>query len=180
MAVSELLVLCNVNFSRPLLKIGQDAGKKIATDVHTVSDLEDPYNQDFMQAADILFMSDDLLPVSPESWAREVMSRYRPEILVIGLGAAGALLAVREDAFIGRLPALQPDTVVNTIGAGDALFSAFIHGYAKTGDPYLALKKASVFASYKIGSTGAAQGFLDHQSLEERFAAVQSRFQTTD
>ncbi len=41
MAVSELLVLCNVNFSRPLLKIGQKAGKKIATDVHTVSDLED-------------------------------------------------------------------------------------------------------------------------------------------
>ncbi len=133
-----------------------------------------------MQAADILFMSDDLLPVSPETWAREVMSRYSPEILVIGLGAAGALLAVREDNFIGRLPALQTDNVINTIGAGDALFSAFIHGYAKTGDPYLALKKAVVFASHKIGSAGAAQGFLDHHSLEARFAEAQSQLETTD
>jgi ribokinase len=172
----ELLVLCNTNFSRPFLKIGRRAGKKIASDLHTISDLEDPYNQDFMQAADILFMSDDLLPVSPEAWSREIITRYEPEILVIGLGAAGALLYVREDGCTSRLPAVQTRPVISMIGAGDALFSAFLHGYLQSGDPYQALKKAIVFASYKIGSAGAAQGYLDPQALEDHYANVQDQF----
>ena len=50
--------------------------------------------------------------------------------------------------------------MVNTIGAGDALFSGFIHFYLKSKNPYQALQKAMLFASYKIGSTGAADGFL--------------------
>jgi sugar/nucleoside kinase (ribokinase family) len=89
----ELAVLCNVNFSRPLLRQAHQAGVRIATDVHTVSDLEDEYNKDFMTAADILFMSAERLPSSPEAWIRRVMARYRTEIAVVGLGAQGALLA---------------------------------------------------------------------------------------
>ena len=57
--------------------------------------------------------------------------------------------------------------VVNTIGAGDALFSAFIHFYNGSQDPYEALRKAIVFASYKIGEAGAAEGFLDQRGLED-------------
>ena len=59
--------------------------------------------------------------------------------------------------------------VVNTIGAGDALFSAFLHGYARSRDPYHALKMAIVFASYKIGAASAAEGFLDEAGLDELF-----------
>ena len=58
----ELAVLCNVNFARPCLPCAQAAGKPIATDVHTISDLDDDYNRDFMAAARILFMSDEKLP----------------------------------------------------------------------------------------------------------------------
>ena len=104
------------------------------------------------------------------------MARYSPEILVIGLGAAGALLSVRDDGFTGQLPAMQTQPVVNTIGAGDALFSAFIHGYHQSANPYQAIKKAIVFASHKIGSTGAAQGLLDQQTLEARYAEDQGEF----
>ncbi len=172
MEACDLLVLCNINYSRPQLGIGRQAGKKIATHVHTVSDLDDSHNLDFMKAADILFMSDERLPTSPETWADEVMAQFAPEILVIGLGAAGALLRVRADGFTGRLPAMQTRPVVNTIGAGDALFSAYLHSYHQTGDPYQALKKAMVFASYKIGTVGAAQGVMDHQKLEDRFAEI--------
>ena len=50
--------------------------------------------------------------------------------------------------------------IINTIGAGDALFSSFVHVFSETNDPYLAIQKAVVFASYKIGEPGAAQGFL--------------------
>jgi ribokinase len=112
-------------------------------------------------------MSDERLPCSPEEWARQIQGRYHAAIVVIGLGAEGALLVVRGDSFVGRIPAAHTRPIVNSIGAGDALFSAFVHGYLLTRDPYLALRRALVFASYKIGEKGGAAGFLDAPALEE-------------
>ena len=175
LAGCELAVLCNVNFSRPFLKLAREAGIPTATDVHTIADLEDEYNRDFMAAADVLFMSDELLPCPPEEWIRLVMERYAPRVAVVGLGARGALLAVRGDGFVGRYPAVCTRPVVNTIGAGDALFSAFVQAYARSGDPYHALERAIIFASYKIGTAGAADGFLDAAGLDALHAKVNRR-----
>ncbi len=50
-------------FSRPLLAIAKKAGIWIASDVHALSDLEDDYNRDYMAAAQILFLSDESLPL---------------------------------------------------------------------------------------------------------------------
>jgi sugar/nucleoside kinase (ribokinase family) len=162
----DLVALCNINFSRPMLSRARKAGKLIATDVHAISDLNDEYNQDFMKAAHILFMSDESLPTNPEEWARQITRSYGTEILVIGLGQEGVLLSVPGDHFLERIPAMHTRPVVNTIGAGDALFSAFVHAYVRDHDPYRAIRKAIVFASYKIGEKGAAEGFLGHDELE--------------
>jgi len=169
----DILVLCNINFSRPFLEQARKGDKIVATDVHSITDLNDPYNTDFMRAAHILFMSHEWLPVAPEEWARRVWNRYRADVLVIGLGAEGALLAIKKDNFIERIPAVQTRKTANTIGAGDALFSAFVHTYAKASDPYQALKKAMVFASYKIGSVSAADGFLDEAELDHLYAQIE-------
>ncbi len=163
----DLAVLSNINYSRPFLALARQAGKRIATDVHAISDLDDEYNHDYMAAADILFMSHERLPDSPERWARKVQDRYGTAVLVIGLGADGALLAVRQDDFMERFPAVYTRPVVNTIGAGDALFAAFIHSYLQTGSAYTAIQYAITFASYKIGVVGAAEGFLTAVELVE-------------
>jgi ribokinase len=170
MADCSLLVLCNINFSRPFLGKAKQAGKLVATDVHAISSMRSEYNREFMQAANVLFMSDELLPIPPESWAREVQHCYAPDVLVIGLGAKGALMAVRNDPYIEHIPSIKTRPVVNTIGAGDALFSAFLHNYVRSTNPYEAIRKAMVFASYKVGSESAANGFLDHDGLERLYA----------
>jgi acarbose 7IV-phosphotransferase len=167
----ELAVLTNINFSRPMLARAREAGVPVATDVHVISNLDDPYNSDFMCAASVLFQSDEGLPCPPEEWARMVLDRYGPELVVIGLGAQGALLAVRRDGFIGRVPAVRTRDIVSTIGAGDALFASFVHFYTATKDPYSSLRKAVVFASYKIGVAGAGEGFLTEGELSEVMAA---------
>ena len=159
--------LCNINFSRPLLERARSLGKFIATDLHTLGDLDDEYNRDFLRAAHILFMSDEHLPVKPEEWVRRIWTRYGAEIVVIGLGKQGALLGVRSDGFLGRFPAVTTRPVVSTIGAGDALFSAFLHCYIASGNAFRSLFKAQVFASYKIGVASAAEGFLDSAALDE-------------
>jgi sugar/nucleoside kinase (ribokinase family) len=168
----SLAVLCNINFTRPYLSRAKALGKPVATDVHVITDLEDGYNRDYMQAADILFMSDEALPCPPEEWLRRVNARYGPEVAVIGLGAQGALLSVRRDNFLERIPPVATRPIVNTIGAGDALFSAFVHSYLHSRDPYQAIRKAVVFASYKIGEKGAAQGFLSASALDELAARL--------
>lgn len=163
----SLAVLANVNFSRPFLEAARRAGKMVATDVHAIASIDDEYNRNYMAAADILFQSDENLPVSPEAWIRQLWDRYENEIVVVGLGSQGALLGVRSDSFLERVSAVYTRPVVNTIGAGDALFSSFVHFYHITGDPYVAIRKAVLFASYKIGERGAADGFLTEQGLEE-------------
>jgi ribokinase len=165
----SLAVLCNINYNRPFLTQAQNAGIPVATDVHTIADSEDDYNQDYMAAAHILFMSDELLPRSPEEFARRLQNHYGTAVIVIGLGNKGALLAVRKDNFIERIAAVSTRPIVNTIGAGDALFSSFVHLYQQTGDPYQAIRKSVLFASYKIGTSGAAEGFMTAAQLEKLY-----------
>ncbi|MFN8531250.1 MAG: carbohydrate kinase family protein [Anaerolineae bacterium] len=163
----DLAVLCNINFARPFLSRANAIGKPVATDVHTIGSLDDPYNRDYMQAADILFMSHENLPIAPDQWARAVIERFQNRIVVIGMGRDGALLAINRGADgveVRTIPAVTTRPVVNTIGAGDALFAAFLHGHA--GDPVAALRKAALFASWKIGISGAADGFLSAAELD--------------
>lgn len=168
----SLAVLCNINFSRPFLRKAKQAGKPIATDVHGISNLDDVYNRDFIRAADILFMSDELLPHPPEEWVKKLRDRCGTEIIVVGLGAEGALLSVKSDRFLERVPAVRAPKIVNTIGAGDALFSCFVHCYNKSGDPYESIRKAVAFASHKIGETCAAEGFLTEPKLNALYAKL--------
>lgn len=161
----SVAVLCNINFSRPFLQVARGAGKFVATDVHAIADLEDAYNADFMRAAHVLFMSDERLPCGPEEWAAAVQAKYANEIVVIGLGEKGALLSVKGEEAV-RVGAVQPRPVVSTIGAGDALFSAFLHFYGKGRDAHAALRRAVAFAGYKVGAAGAAEGFLDEAGVE--------------
>ena len=85
------------------------------------------------------------------------------------MGAAGALLGVRGKE-VCQMRAIQVRPVVNTVGAGDALFSCFLHFYLDGDDPILALRKAMVFAAYKIGESAASLGFLAEGELHRLFA----------
>jgi ribokinase len=149
------------------LAVAKELGKLVATDVHALRSLDDTYNQDFMAAADILFLSDESLDDTPQQIIRRIFKQFDAQIVVIGMGAEGAMMGVRRDGFVGPFPAVRTRNVVNSIGAGDALFSAFIDRFQRLHDPYTALRQAMVFASYKIGEKGAAQGFLSAEALDE-------------
>ena len=165
----DIAVLANINFSRPMLAKVKAAGIPIATDIHTISTLDDDYNRDYMAHADILFMSDEHLPTTPEVWVHQVWQRYETPIIGIGLGAEGALIAVREDNRIEQMPAKALRPIISTIGSGDALFSAFVHGYITTKDPYHAMRQAVLFSGYKIGAAGGGEGFLTAAALAQYY-----------
>jgi len=144
-------------------------GLPIATDVHAIQKVDDEYNQDFMAAAHLLFLSHENLQEPPPVFIQKLWQRYNNEIIVIGMGDQGAMIALKHEKSIIQIPALQTRPIVNTIGAGDALFSSFIFMYLKTGDPVIALQHAVLFASYKIGSNGAANGFISFSQLSDLY-----------
>ena len=163
----DVVVACNTNFNRELLKKAKTDGKIIATDVHVLSDINDDYNKDFMENANILFLSDENIKCDYREFLMEIENTYGNDIIVLGMGKKGALMYVKEENKFYELPAVTVGNVINTVGAGDALFSSFIHFYAKGFSPLEALKYAEVFASYKIGFDGASTGFAEEEKLEE-------------
>ena len=162
----DLAVLCNINFNRRLIAAARQKGKLTATDVHVLSDVHDEYNRDFMSNADILFLSDEKIPGKPEEFIKELYHCYHNSIIVIGMGAKGAMLHDAEKGEAVVIPAYSTGKIVNTIGAGDALFSAFLHFYTKDSDAESALRKAVVFAGIKIGYNGASVGFCKENDIE--------------
>ena len=164
---SRIAVLCNVNFNRALLSEIKSMGLPIATDVHVLSDLNDGYNRDFMQAADILFLSDEKLPEEAERFALRLKEVVPAKTIVIGRGEKGALLYDRSADRLVRLSAANLGGVVNTVGAGDALFSAYLNYALKGYLPIDALIRAEVFAALKIRTFGASVGFPAPELVEE-------------
>ena len=161
-------ILCNINFNREVIKRARELGTLTATDVHVLSDIDDEYNRDFMENADVLFLSDEGLTCAAEDFIRRLHDRYHNRVIVIGMGAKGAMLLDGRTGEVSVIPAYTEGKIVNTVGAGDALFSAFMHWYVKGMEPKDALSRAVVFAGLKIRHTGASVGFVSEREVEQR------------
>lgn len=162
----EVLCLTNINFNRHLLSKAKEMGKVIATDVQELYDIHDAYNKDFLDCANILFLSDAKISYGVDHFVNDLIQTYHHDIIVVGMGNKGAYMYVRKDDVREIIPAVYTREVVNTVGAGDALFASFIHFYAKDHNPYDAIKKAMMFASYKIGDRNSTSGFLSEVEIE--------------
>lgn len=162
----DCMCLCNINFSRDMLPIAKNMGKPIISDVHVISSIDDEYNNDFMKYADVLFMSDENLGDVKE-FVKKVEKTYGNSIIIVGMGSHGSLLYTKNDNIFREIPAFKTRTPINTVGAGDALLSAFTHFYINGYPPYKALELASLFASYKIGDKSASSGFLNESELQK-------------
>lgn len=163
----DLVVACNINFNRSLLRIAKEEGKLIATDVHVLSDVNDEFNSEFMKYADILFLSDENIGENYKEFIFQLAKTYKNKIIVMGRGAEGTAIYTRESDSVKAFPAFKTENVVNTVGAGDSLFSAFLHYYANGYEVYEALRRAQIFASHKITCNGASNGFLTEKEIDK-------------
>ena len=160
------IVVCNINFNDQLIRNARKYGKPVFTDVHVLSDVHDSYNKRFLQNADVVFLSDEALPCPPEEFVLALHREYKNKAIVLGQGEKGALLFDGASQKFHFVKSVYTRPVVNTVGAGDALFSSFVHYYLKGPTPLECLQRAVVFASYKIGESGGARGFVSEEELE--------------
>ena len=163
----DAVVACNINFNRPLLSLAKKEGKLIATDVHVLSDVYDEYNREFMEWADILFLSDEAAGDEYRCLIHRIAEAYNNKIIVMGRGVKGAAIYRRETGSVVDVPSFKVEKVANTVGAGDALFSGFLHYYLKGLSPIDALIRAQLFAAMKIRENGASKGFVSESEIEK-------------
>ena len=159
----ELAVLTNINFSRPLIKLFKDSGVTTASDVHVLRNVDDEYNKEFLKNSDILFLSNEGCLGNEAEFIKSIQQTYHNKIVVIGCGEEGALAFDGKEYYYEK--AVAPLGIKNTVGAGDALFSSFIHYFLKTKDIQKSLKFAVTFAGIKISSSGGAEGFAKEDEV---------------
>lgn len=161
----DVLILTNISFNEEILNNCNDFNGLIVSDVHVLTDINDPYNTRFMSASDILFLSDEGINTNYESFLFSIYTKYKNEIIVLGMGEKGAMVFIKEDMKVYHIAAIKTKEVINTIGAGDALLSSFVHFYLKTKEVLPSLIKAMTFASLKISSSGASNGFVNEEEV---------------
>jgi len=164
---ADLAVLTNIDFVRPLLPVARECGVPIAVDVHLISEIGGGADRPWLEHAQVLFCSHEKLPCSPVEWVRQVLDTYRAvEIVVVGCGSGGSVLGSRCGKLV-RVKAVAPLGVANTTGAGDALFGAFVHVWADTGDFVHALRSATVYSGWKVGHRIPGESFISRAALDE-------------
>ncbi len=163
----DMILMSNCNFCRPIIGLAKKYQKPIAVNVRSMRSEKIANKEDFLAAADILYISDDDLESDHYDCIKECREKYNPEIVIMGIGDKGVILYTKEDNSVIEYRPVKTNEIVNTIGAGNALFSSFMHYYVKTKNAKEAIKNALLFASYKIGFVGTSNGFMTEEQIEQ-------------
>ncbi len=166
-ASCDMLVLANANFCRPFIPLAKEFKKPIAVNIHNYQKEKEVYNSDFLENADILYFSDDTITGDPFDFVRDIADRYGTRIIILGQGSKGLILYDKDKDINVHYNPVKTNEVVNTAGAGNALFACFLHYYQETGDSVNSIKNANLFASYKIGYMGTSNGFMTVEQVEQ-------------
>jgi len=97
---------------------------------------------------------------SVEELMAEQQSTYRLEQLIVTLGEEGALVRTADGEVHHKRPS-KAETFIDTVGAGDAFSSMYIHGLQKGLAVDTNLQKAQEFASKVVGLRGGTTRDVD-------------------
>ena len=158
----DMVLMSNCNFCRPIIGLAKKYQKPIAVNVRSMRAEKIANKEDFLAAADVLYISDDDLESDHYDCIKECK-----EIVIMGIGDKGVILYTKEDNSVIEYRPVKTNEIVNTIGAGNALCSSFMHYYVKTRNAKEAIKNALLFASYKIGFVGTSNGFMTEEQIEQ-------------
>lgn len=148
---ASFAVMGNLDFSRTLLRAARDIALPIAVDLQDVQGLDNPYDDDFLAAADILVMSHERLTVAHEEFLFGLRHKSQARLMVLTLGAGGSLALTPEMTRAVRTPAARIGPTANTTGAGDTFMGALLHYYLSAHQPLAqALTHASAAAALML------------------------------
>ncbi|HNB54825.1 MAG TPA: carbohydrate kinase family protein [Anaerolineales bacterium] len=153
------------NWARELLPLARELGLTISCDIQDVVSPDDPYRQDFIRDADILFFSAANYP-DPTPLIHRFMADHPNRIVIVGRGAQGCMLGTREGVRAFG-PVTLPEPVVDTNGAGDALAVGFLSSYVLDGFSLeQAIYRGQIAARYTCTKKASSSDLISAEKLE--------------
>ena len=159
------LVPTNIRPNYATVERATNAGVPVFVDIQGAQTIDDEHNAPFCAAAHAAMASHRNLDDRPEQWARALSRRWGIEIVVVGLGADGALVCTDRGRRVEHIAAL-PGPIASTVGAGDALWACFVDACLNGLDPPAAVRRAVDFAGLKIRTAGGAVGHPSGAELD--------------
>lgn len=163
------------NWARHLLPIAGSAGALVACDLQDVRDPRDAYRDDFVAAADFLFVSaahhDDPVPL-----LEHLLAAGKARMVLSGRGRDGVLVATRDGIRAFPPPAIPPTAdlpIVDTNGAGDALAVGFLTAHVLQGRPVAdAVLRGQLGARWTCAQRASSAELITAARLEQMVAAA--------
>jgi sugar/nucleoside kinase (ribokinase family) len=174
LARSKLALFHIPNWARDLLPIAKDLGLAIACDLQDVVLADDGYRQDFVQHADILFLS-AVNYADPTPLIEVFLGTRADRIVIVGMGAQGCALGTREGIqFFGAVEMETP--VIDTNGAGDGLAVGFLSGFVLDGySPSDSILRGQIAARYTCSQRASSSSLITPEELDHYFGLAVDR-----
>jgi sugar/nucleoside kinase (ribokinase family) len=154
------------NWARRLLPAVEELGLLIACDLQDVTSVNDPYRQDFIEYADILFFSASNFQ-DPAPLIDDFLNANSEQIVVVGMGAKGCALGTQEG--IRKFPPVAlAAPVIDTNGAGDSLAVGFLSSYVLDGRSLdESIWRGQIAARHACTLRGTSSGLITRHQLDE-------------
>jgi len=158
------------NWARLLLPVARELGLTIACDIQDMVASDDPYRQDFIEQADVLFFS-AVNQADPGPLIEAFLARNPAQIVVSGMGARGCALGTGKG--VEYFPPVEMEApVVDTNGAGDGLAVGFLTSYVLEGysleDSVL---RGQIAARHTCTQRGSSSDLVTAGQLDAHFRA---------
>lgn len=149
---ADIVSVTIMNYCRQLLTPLRNLGKPAAIDIHDY-DGANPYHDQFIEAADYLFMSSLKL----DDWRSFLEARVAAgtRVAVCTHGSAGASGLTADTGWVD-IAAAPVERIVDTNGAGDAFYAGFMMAWLQQGKLEDALHRGATSAALAVQSPDLA------------------------
>jgi sugar/nucleoside kinase (ribokinase family) len=161
----EVVSLDIVNYCRAFIPLLQRQHKEIWCDLHDY-DGKNPYHQDFIDAADVIFMSSEQIS-NPRPFMEAQIERGK-QLVVCTHGKDGAT-AIDADGHWYEQPIIDAYSLHDSNGAGDAFFAGFFYAYAQGYTTSACLQRGTIAAGLCITAQELAHPDLSPTLLEKEW-----------
>lgn len=153
------------NWARLLLPVAKEMELTISCDIQDITSTADPYRQDFINYADILFFSASNFQ-DPASLITDFLRVNPQQTIVVGMGERGCALGIKEG--IDYFPAVEMrEPVIDTNGAGDSLAVGFLSSYALDGRSLAeSIWRGQIAARYACTLQASSSSLITRRQLD--------------
>jgi sugar/nucleoside kinase (ribokinase family) len=161
------------NWARYLLPLARELGLTIACDIQDVVSVHDPYRQDYIAYADILFFSTANY-ADPTPLIETFLAGNPERVVVVGMGAKGCALGTRQG--VRFFPAVDMEMpVIDTNGAGDALAVGFLTSFVLDGYSLSdAVWRGQIAARHTCMIKASSSDLISRDKLDDYFSRLKT------